>query len=72
MDFVNACNCIVDYKILESAIREECKRRNISPKEHYKIYLYRGYAGISLKHDKVSVHRIIGKHMVGFDFDSNV
>ena len=61
MKFDNECNCVVDFSVLENAIIEECKRRNIKPKEKYKIYDYRGYAGISLKHDKVSVHRIIGK-----------
>ena len=45
MKFENACNCIVDYSILEKAIKEECSRRNITPKDEYKIYLYRGYAG---------------------------
>ena len=72
MNFENACNCIVDYDVLEKAIIEECKRRNIEPKEEYKIYMYRGYAGISMKHDKVSVHRIIGKYMVGYDFESEI
>ena len=72
MKFENACNCIVDYSILEKAIKEECSRRNITPKDEYKIYLYRGYAGISIKHDKVSVHRIIGKYIVGFNFDSEI
>lgn len=72
MTFENSCNCIVDYKILENAIIDECKRRNIKPKSKYKIYLYRGYAGISLKHDKVSVHRILGKYMVGFNFGSEI
>ena len=72
MKFENACNCIVDYSILEKAIEEECGRRNITPKEEYKIYLYRGYAGISIKHDKVSVHRIIGKYIVGFNFGSEI
>lgn len=72
MEFVNECNCTVDYSILEKSIIEECKRRNIVPKNTYKIYNYRGYAGISLKHDKISVHRIIGKYMVGFDFGSNI
>lgn len=72
MTFENACNCNVDYKILENAIIDECKRRNLIPKEHYKIYFYRGYAGISIKHDKVSVHRIIGKYMVGYDFGTEV
>lgn len=72
MEFINSCNCIVDYNILEKAIIAECDRRCIKPKHSYKIYDYRGYAGISLKHDKVSVHRIIGKYMVGFDFDSSI
>lgn len=72
MKFDNACNCIVDYDVLENAIIEECKRRNIAPKDEYKIYMYRGYAGISMKHDKVSVHRIIGKYMVGYDFESEI
>jgi len=72
MNFENTCNCIVDYKILEQAILEECSRRNIKPKDEYKIYSFRGYAGISLKHDKESVHRIIGKYMIGMDFDRNI
>lgn len=72
MEFINSCNCIVDCNILEKAIIEECERRKIEPKHSYKIYYYRGYAGISLKHDKVSVHRIIGKYIVGFDFGSNI
>ena len=72
MTFENTCNCIVDYKILENAIVDECIRRNIVPKEHYKIYFYRGYAGISIKHDKVSVHRIIGKYMVGHNFGAEI
>lgn len=72
MNFINECNCIVDYGILEKAIEEECHRRGFEPKEHYKIYRYRGYAGISIKHDKVSVHRIIGKYMVGYDFGAEI
>ena len=72
MELINSCNCIVDCNILEKAIIAECDRRGIEPKHSYKIYDYRGYAGISLKHDKVSVHRIIGKYIVGFDFGSNI
>ena len=72
MEFINTCDCIVDYSILEKAIIAECERRCVEPKSNYKIYNYRGYAGISIKHDKVSIHRIIGKYMVGFDFDSSI
>ena len=72
IEFNNSCGCLVEYDILEKAIIEECKRRNIIPKNNYKIYMYRDYAGISLKHDKVSVHRIIGKYMVGFNFGKDI
>ena len=72
MKFVNECGCIVDYSILEKAIIDECKRRNVTPNDCYKIYMYRGYAGISIKHDKVSVHRILGKYMIGCDLPNNV
>ena len=72
MIFENVCSCIVDYNILENAIIEECQRRKIKPKNNYKIYMYRGYAGISIKHEKVSVHRIIGKYMVGYDFGPEI
>ena len=62
MEFINQCNCIVDYSALEKAIIEECSRRNITPNSCYRIYIYRGYAGISIKHDKVSqnVRQIYG------------
>lgn len=72
MEFINECNCIFENEVLECSIIEECKRRKIKPKSQYKIYNYRGYAGISLKHDKVSIHRIIGKYMVGMDFDKKI
>ena len=72
MEFINQCNCIVDYSALEKAIIEECSRRNITPNSCSRIYIYRGYAGISIKHDKVSVHRMLGKYMVGYDFPSNI
>lgn len=72
MEFVNECGCITDYSVLEKAIIEECNRRNVTPKSHYKIYMHRGYAGISIKHNKVSVHRILGKYMVGYDLPPNI
>ena len=72
MKFINECGCIVDYSILEKAIIDECKRRNVIPNDCYKIYMYRGYAGISIKHDKVSIHRIIGNYMANQTLESNI
>ena len=72
MEFINECGCVFDYVVLKNAIIDECRRRGIKAKKSYKIYNFRGYAGISLKHEKVSVHRIIGKYMIGFDFGSEL
>lgn len=70
--FENTCNCIFEEEVLEKAIIQECNSRGVDPKNNYKIYLYRGYAGISIKHDKVSVHRIIANYMAGQRLSSNI
>ena len=70
--FENTCNCIFEEEVLEKAIIQECNSRGVEPKNNYKIYLYRGYAGISIKHDKVSVHRIIANYMAGQRLSSNI
>ena len=72
LEFDNECGCVFEQPILEKAVIQECNRRNILPKERYKIYLYRGYAGISIKHDKVSIHRIIGNYMANQTLESNI
>ena len=48
MIFENDCGCIVDYGVLEKAITEECHRRGFEPKDRYKIYIFRGYAGFCI------------------------
>ena len=72
LEFDNECGCLFEQPILEKAVIQECNRRNILPKERYKIYPYRGYAGISIKHDKVSIHRIIGNYMANQTLESNI
>jgi len=72
MKFINECNCVYEHNVLEKAILFECKNRGIDPRDTYKIYNYRGYAGISIKHDKVSVHRLLGEYMVNMKLDKNI
>lgn len=72
MKFINECGCVYEHDILEKAITEECLKRKTKPKDTYKIYNYRGYAGISIKHDKVSVHRLIGQYMVGMELEKSI
>ena len=66
MKFNNSCNCIYDEEVLTDAIKLECERRNYQLKEEYKIYLHNGYPSISIGHDKVRIHVIIGKLLYKF------
>lgn len=61
INFINECNCIFEEDILAKAIDLECQNRNIYRHDEYKIYLHNGYPTISLSHDKVRIHVIIGK-----------
>lgn len=72
MEFVNKCDCIFEEDILEKAINMQCDIRGFKPNKKYNIFLYRGYAGISLKHEKVSIHRIIGEYMFGSNLPKNM
>lgn len=72
MKFINECDCLFEQDVLEKAILFECKIRGIKPKDNYKIYNYRGYAGISFKHDKISVHRLLGQYMVNMSLDKDI
>lgn len=63
--FNNDCGCTYDYETLFNAIDLECKNRNCYRQDEYKIYLCNGYPTISLGHDKVRIHVIIGKLLYG-------
>ena len=65
MKFINDCNCMFDEEILSQAIDLECKNRNYYRHEEYKIYLHNGYPTVSIGHDKVRIHVIIGKLIYG-------
>lgn len=65
MEFINDCNCIFDEEILFKAIDLECRNRNCYRHDEYKIYLHNDYPCISLGHDKVRVHILIGKLLYG-------
>lgn len=54
--FINDCNCIVDYGILEKAILWYQKRPTASVKH---IYLTHGYATVSIHDKKIFIHRLI-------------
>ena len=59
--FDNACGCIFDEEVLFNAIDLECRNRNCYRQDEYRIYLHNDYPCISLGHDKVRIHILIGK-----------
>lgn len=54
--FINECNCIVDYKMLQEAMIWYSCKKTISIK---KIYLWHGYPSVSVYDKKIFVHRLI-------------
>ena len=63
--FINECNCIFDEEILYQAIDLECKNKNCYRQDEYRIYLDDNYPCISIKHQKVRIHVLIGKLLYG-------
>ena len=63
--FDNACGCIFDEEVLFNAIDLECRNRNCYRQDEYRIYLHNDYPCISLGHDKVRIHILIGKLIFG-------
>ena len=63
--FDNACGCIFDEEVLFNAIDLECRNRNCYRQDEYRIYLHNDYPCISLGHDKVRIHILIGKLIYG-------
>ena len=72
LKFINSCKCEVDYDTLEKAIIFECENRNITPNKQYKIYLHQEYATITLKQDKIPIHRLIGGYMINMSLPSTL
>lgn len=65
INFVNSCGCIFDKEVLYNAIDLECRNRNCYRQDEYKIYLMDGYPCISIGHNKIRVHYLLGKLLYG-------
>lgn len=72
MDFKNTCGCIFDTEELQNAIKFACMCKKTKPKDEYKIFLYGKYPAISIRHEKIRVHRIIGEYMIGMQLSGEL
>lgn len=66
--FNNTCNCIVDYKELEKAIIWYAKNPVQSVK---KIYMHGNYPAITIKRNKIHIHRLLMNYWLDTKIPSN-
>ena len=65
INFINSCECMFEKDVLFNAIDLECRNRNCYRQDEYKIYLIDGYPCISIGHNKIRVHVLLGKLLYG-------
>ena len=63
--FRNECECIVDFKILESAIENRCYEKQKNTNQQYRITMHNSYPSICIAHDHVYIHNLIGEYKYG-------
>ena len=54
--FVNSCNCIVDYDLLEKALLWYADDNLKTPR---KIFMYGKYPGVNIYNKKIHIHRLL-------------
>lgn len=54
--FINQCNCIVDYVLLEKAM---LWYTDSTLHQHHKIYMHGRYPAVSIYNNKIHVHRLL-------------
>ena len=63
--FENTCNAIFDEELLYEAIDWKCQNLNKYCYKKYKVYLYNGYPCISIAHNKIRIHQLLGEYLFG-------
>lgn len=63
--FENSCNAIFDERLLYEAIDWKCQNLNKYCYKKYKVYLYGDYPCISIGHEKIRIHQLLGEFLFG-------
>ena len=63
--FENSCNAIFDENLLYEAIEWKCQNLNKYCYKKYKVYLYNSYPCISIGHEKIRIHQLLGEYLFG-------
>lgn len=63
--FENSCNAMFDEILLYEAIDWKCQKINKYCHRKYKIYLCNGYPCVSIGHEKIKIHQLLGEYIFG-------
>lgn len=63
--FENSCNAIFDENLLYKAIDWKCQNLNKYCYKKYKVYLCNNYPCISIAHQKIRIHQLLGEFIFG-------
>ena len=69
IEFLNDCNCLVNYKLLEKAIKWY-SNKPVARIKH--IYLYGKYPAVSIYEQKIHIHRLLIMYFTKRDLESNI
>jgi hypothetical protein len=68
IEFINSCNCIVDYELLKKAMFWYCSKPLYSKRV---IYIHSNYPAISIYDEKIHIHRLLMMYKLQSDIDTN-
>lgn len=69
LKFINKCNCIVDYNLLEQAMLWYSDKPLYSQRV---IYLFGKYPAVSIYEKKIHIHRLLIMYSLKSDFNKNL
>lgn len=68
INFINSCNCIVDYELLKRAMLWYCSKPLYSQRV---IYIHSKYPAVSIYDKKIHIHRLLMMYKLQSDIDAN-
>ena len=69
LEFINKCNCKVDYDLLEQAMLWYSNKPIYSKKA---IFIYSKYPAVSIYEKKIHIHRLLMMYSLKSDFNKNL
>ena len=68
IEFINSCNCIVDYEMLKKAMLWYSSKPLYSQRA---IFMHGNYPAVSIYDEKIHIHRLLMMYKLQSDIDTN-